>query len=186
MRILTLTIVLLIAVAALQANRIDAEKNMRTAASTQDKPNLKVTLLAARTILGKKDNVNLYVMIVNNDDLHDAYIYSELGFGYRAGLILIRRDGRGREVPTRFIHDAGVYPENLEEPTSFVKLRPGYFFGVEYENSIYMLNLEKPGTYKLSVEYFSRVSSSQVKVKPFWGEESGSIVSNEIAITVRP
>ena len=186
MRILILTVVVLFAVAALQVNRIEAEKNVRSAAaSTQNKPNLKITLFAPRTILGKKDNLNLYVMIIN-DDLHDAFVYSELGFGYRAGLILIRRDARGREVPTRFIHDAAIYPENLDDPTSFVRLRPGHFFGFEYENSIYLLNLEKPGTYRLSVEYFSRVSASEVKVKPFWGTESGSIVSNEVAITVRP
>ena len=106
MRTLALTVVMLFAVAALQVNRIEAEKNVRTAAAgTQIKPNLKVTLLAARTILGKKDNVNLYVMIMNDDALHDAFVYSELEFGYRAELVLIRRDGREREVPTRFIHD---------------------------------------------------------------------------------
>jgi len=187
MRILTLTVVMLLTIAALQVNRIEAEKNVRTAAAgTQNKPNLKVALLAARTILGKKDNLNLYVMIMNDDALHDAFVYSELEFGYRAELVLIRRDGRGREVPTRFIHDYRPDPLDLNDPTSFVKLRPGNFLGVEYENSIYNLNLDKPGTYNLSVEYACPISSSEVKVKPFWGTESGSIASNVVAITVRP
>ena len=187
MRILILTVVVLIAVAALQVNRIEAEKNVRTAAaSTQNKPNLKITLLAPRTILGKKDNVNLYVMIMNDDAIHDVYIYSELGFGARAELYLMRRDARGREVPTRFIHDDRPDTLDLNDPSTFVKLSPGNFFGVGYENSIYNLNLEQPGTYNLSVEYTCPISSSEVKVKPFWGSESGSIVSNVVAITVRP
>lgn len=190
MRILALTVVMLFAVAGLQVNRIAAEKNVCTAefaaASTQAKPDLKITLLADRTVYRKKDEINLYVMISNEDELHDAFVYSELGFGYRAGLILDRRDARGREVPTRFIHDDRIFPDDLNDLTSFVKLRPGHFFGVAYENSIYNLNLEKPGTYKLSVEYFSRISVSEVKVKPFWGTESGSIASNVVTIHVRP
>ena len=156
------------------------------AANSQDKLDLKVTLVADRAVYRRKDEIRLKVMIINDSGINDAFVYYEMGFGHRAGFMLIRRDARGHEVPTRFIHDFRPDPPNLNDPTSFVKLRPGHFLGFTYENSIYNLNLEKPGTYKLSVEYHSPILSSDVKVKPFWGAENSSIESNVVTIVVRP
>lgn len=191
MKILALTVVMLFAVASLEVNSGVAQLiNSRTvefaAVGTQNKPDLKITLVTDKAVYRKKDKISLYVMIINDSGINDAFVYSELGFGYRAGLVIIRRDVRGHEVPTRFIDDFRPDRPDLNDPTSFVKLRPGHFFGITYENSIYNLNLEKTGAYKLSVEYHSRIPSSDVKVKPFWGSESGSITSNVVTVHVRP
>jgi hypothetical protein len=58
--------------------------------------------------------------------------------------------------------------------------------GTSYESSIYNLNLEKPGKYRLWVEYHSLISKSEVKVAPFWGSEDGNVKSNVLEISVRP
>jgi len=125
--------------------------------------------------------------MVENDALSDdVFIVGELGFGYSASFTLFRRDARGREVPTRFIDDFAGNPPNLSDPHTFVKLVPGHFLGISYESSIYNLNLERPGKYKLWVEYHSPISRSEAKVAPFWASEDGNVKSNVVEILVRP
>jgi hypothetical protein len=125
-------------------------------------------------------------MVANDALQDDVFIYGELGFGYSASFSLFRRDAHGREVPTRFIDDSRGNPPNLTDPNTFVRLSPGHFLGISYETSIYNLNLEKPGKYKLWVEYHSPIPKSEVKVAPFWGSEDGNVKSNVLEILVQP
>ena len=149
------------------------------------RPKLTVELTADKAVYRAKDDITLKVTIANDSLLDDVFIYGELGFGYAASLTLFRRDAKGREVPTRFIDDSRGNPPNLSDPNTFVKLYPGHFLGTTYESTIYNLNLESPGKYRLWVEYHSPISKSEVRLAPFWGSQDGNIRSNVLEIVVR-
>src|SRR5689334_2287139 len=121
------------------------------------RPKLTVELTADKEVYHPKDDIRLKVMVVNDSLLDDVSIYGELGFGYTASFTLFRRDAKGREVPTRFIDDSRGNPPKLSDPNTFVKLCPGHFLGTTYESSIYNLNLDTPGKYRVWVEYHSPI-----------------------------
>ena len=184
MRTLIVLLVLYILASSVFAN---TDKFVQDSAAKPNRSSdLKVSLFADKVVYRPKDDLSLNVMIINDSGINDTFIYGILGFGSSASFRLFRRDAKGREVPTRFIDDFRGNPPDVNDPTSFVKLRPGHYLGITYENSIYNLNLEKPGKYRLWVEYHSPVSESEVKVNPFWGTEKGAIKSNVIEIQVRP
>jgi hypothetical protein len=149
-------------------------------------PSIHGQSIADKAVYRPKDDIALKVMVENDALSDDVFIFGELGFGYSSSFTLFRRDVRGQEVPTRFIDDSRGNPPNLSDPHTFVKLSPGHFLGTVYETSIYNLNLERPGRYKLWVEYHSPISRSEVKVNPFWGKEDGNLKSNVVEIVVRP
>lgn len=160
--------------------------NGQSTSPKQKGPMLIVELIADKTVYRPKDQITLKVMVANDAPVDDVFIYRELGFGYSSSFTLFRRDAHGREVPTRFIDDSRGNPPNLSDPTTFVRLSPGHFLGISYESSIYNLHLERPGKYRLWVEYHSPISKSDVKVIPFWGAEDGNVKSNVLEILVRP
>jgi hypothetical protein len=144
-----------------------------------------VGLTSDKKVYRPKDDLNLTVTVKNDEVSGDVFIYGDMGFGYSASFTLFRRDAQGREVPTRFIDDYRGNPPNLDDPYTFVKLSSGTFIGIGYENSIYNLHLEKPGKYRIWVEYHSPISQSEARVTPFWGSEDGNVKSNVIEILVR-
>lgn len=160
--------------------------NGQSTAPQQKRPSLIVELIADKAAFKPKDDITLKVMVANDALEDDVFIYGELGFGYSASFTLFRRDAHGQEVPTRFIDDSRGNPPNLNDTNTLVKLSPGHFLGISYETSIYNLNLERPGKYKLWVEYHSPISKSEVKVAPFWSSEDGNVKSNVLEILVRP
>jgi hypothetical protein len=160
--------------------------NGQSTALKESHPRLVVELISDKAVYRSKEDISLKVMVTNDGLADDLFIYGELGFGYAASLTLFRRDAKGREVPTRFIDDSRGNPPNLNDPNTFVKLNPGHFLGITYESSIYTLNLEHPGKYRLWVEYHSPISKSEAKLASFWGSEDGNVKSNVLEILVRP
>jgi hypothetical protein len=160
--------------------------NGQSTAPKQKPPALIVELMADKAVYRPKDDITLKVTVTNDTLADRVFIYGELGFGYSASFTLFRRDALGREVPTRFIDDFRGNPPNLSDPNTFVKLSPGHFLGTTYETSIYNLNLQKPGKYKLWVEYHSPIHKSEAKVADLWGAEDGTVKSNVLEILVRP
>ena len=158
----------------------------QSAAQQEKRPRLVVELISDKAVYRSKEDISLKVMVTNDGLIDDLFIYGELGFGYAATFTLFRRDAKGREVPTRFIDDSRGNPPNLSDPNTFVKLCPGHFLGITYESSIYNLNLDRPGRYKLWVEYHSPITKSDAKLASFWGAEDGSVRSNVLEIVVRP
>ncbi|HJP90515.1 MAG TPA: hypothetical protein VJ875_01075 [Pyrinomonadaceae bacterium] len=140
-------VILFVLLCAILSSGTSAVAEFEGSHDEQDRPDIKIELLADRAIYHRKDDVSLKIMILNDSGLHDAYIFGELGFGVRASFTLFRRDARGKEVPTRFFDDFHADVPDLNNASSFVRLRPGHFLGISYENSIYNLNLEKPGKY---------------------------------------
>jgi len=160
--------------------------NGQSAVVKEKRPQLVVELISDKAVYRSKEDISLKVMITNDGLVDDLFIYGELGFGYAASLTLFRRDAKGREVPTRFIDDSRGNPPNLSDPNTFVKLCPGHFLGISYESSIYNLNLDRPGKYRLWVEYHSPIAKSEVKSASFWSSEDGNVRSNVLEIVVRP
>jgi hypothetical protein len=149
------------------------------------KAKLIVELTADKKVYRPKDDISLKVMVKNGALLENVFIYGDLGFGYAASFTVFRRDAKDREVPTRFIDDYRENPPDLTDPNTLVRLVPGQFLGRGYKNSIYNLNLDKPGKYRLWVEYHSPISKSEVRIAPFWGSEDGDVKSNVLEIIVR-
>jgi hypothetical protein len=179
-------VILFVLLCAIQTSGTSAVAEPQSSShGEQDRPDIKIELLVDRAIYHRKDDVSLKIIILNDSGLHDAFIFGELGFGVRASFTLFRRDARGKEVPTRFFDDFHADVSDLNDTSSFVRLRPGHFLGINYENSIYNLNLDKPGKYRLWVEYHSPIPASAVAVRPFWGTENGPIRSNVVEIQVR-
>ena len=182
MRLVLILFVTLLACAITHTSLVKAQSTP----PKHKQPQFVIKLTSDKVVYRRKDNINLTVMVENDELTDDVFIYGDMGFGYFASFRLFRRDAKGREVPTRFIDDYRGHPPNLDDPHTFVKLRSGTFLGIGYENSIYNLHLEKPGKYKLWVEYHSPISKSEVKVTPFWGSEDGSVKSNVLEILIKP
>lgn len=160
--------------------------NGQSTTPKEKRPQLVVELISDKAVYRSKEDISLKVMVTNDGLVDDLFIYGELGFGYAASFTLFRRDAKGREVPTRFIDDSRGNPPNLRDPNTFVKLCPGHFLGITYETSIYNLNLDRPGKYRLWVEYHSPITKSEAKLTSFWGSEDGNVRSNVLEIVVRP
>ena len=147
---------------------------------------LEVSLVADKHSYKPSDRIKLEVIVTNSNAVKDLFIYGTLQFGPRASFTLFRRDGKGTEVPTRFIDDAWELPPKANDRSAFVKLLPFHFLGTTYSSSIHLLNIERPGKYTMWVEYHCPISVENVEVKPFWGKENGTIKSNVIEIEVQP
>ena len=81
--------------------------------------------------------------------------------------------------------DTQIFIDTNHE-SEFLKLRPNHFVGTNLVSDLKFLNITRPGKYSIYVEYFSKVASSSVTVKPFWGRENGSIFSDPVWIEVLP
>jgi hypothetical protein len=145
---------------------------------------LEVSLVADKRKYKRGERISLEVKLINTDGVKDVFVYGTLEFGYSGSLRLFRRDAKGREVPTRFIDEALTRPPEPNSQSAFVKLLPVHFLGTYYNSTIYLLNMEKPGRYRIWVEYSSPISIADVELKPFFGTESGIIKSNVVWIEV--
>ena len=162
----------------------DGNKQLQENDSALNSSDLEVFIAADKQTYNAGDKIKLDVRLVNNNAVKDIFIYGTLQFGVRASFILFRRDAKGKEVPTRFIDSGWELPPKPDDTSAFVKLLPFHFLGTTYKSSIHLLNLEKPGRYQIWVEYQSPISSSQVKVTPFFGEEMDPVKSNVVWIEV--
>jgi hypothetical protein len=165
----------------------DAQTQEReNVAAKQKATNLEVLLNADKHRYKRSDDITLAVKLRNTHGAKDIFVYGTLEFGYRASFTLYRRDARGKEVPTRFIDDAWELPPKAKDTTAFVKLLPDHFLGTYYRSSIRTLNLLRPGSYTMWVEYHSPIAATDVDVSPFWGSENGIIKSNLVSVEVVP
>ena len=145
---------------------------------------LEVSIVADKRTYKPGDRIKLEVKLINNNAVKDIFVYGTLQFGVRASFRLFRRDAKGKEVPTRFIDDAWELPPKSDDTSAFVKLLPFHFLGKTYRSTIYFQHMERPGRYSMWVEYQCPISSTSVRVSPFWGGENGPIKSNVVYIEV--
>lgn len=181
----TLHVALVVVLSVSLPRPVVGSKELRPfAAVKQEATELEVSLGADKRVYKSGDRIKLDVKLTNTNAVKDIFVYGTLQFGLSGSLMLFRRDAKGHEVPTRFIDTGSELPPKSNDTPAFVKLRPFHFLGTPYKSTIYMLHLEKPGRYKLWVEYRSPIPSSEVEVKPFFGQEMGIIKSNVVWITV--
>ena len=165
--------------------------NIRTRANQQKqnrdpstKEGLKISLISTKVRYGRSEKIELHVML-NNITSQNIYVLGSLGWGYNASLLLHVRDASGKEIdPEGFPDDQTIV--DLQDESSFVKLPPRQFIGRNLVMDLKFLNMNKPGKYSVCAEYFSKISSSAVNQKPFWGNENGTIYSNLVWVEVVP
>ena len=87
------------------------------------------------------------------------------------------RDASGKEIEPTASPDTQIFIDRNNE-RAFLQLRPNHFVGTNLVADLKFLNITKPGKYSIAVEYFCKVPSNEVVVKPFWGRENGSIFSD--------
>jgi len=148
-------------------------------------PDLEVSLVADRRRYKRRDRIKLEVKLTNTNAVKDIFVYGTLELGHRGSFTLYRRDAKGKEVPTRVIAEAVESPPEPNDRSAFVKLLPYHFIGTDYKGSIPELNMERPGRYFMWVEYHSPISTAEVGLKPFFGQENGPLKSNVVWIEVR-
>ena len=163
--------------------------NIRTTANQQKQNNdpstkegLKISLISPKVRYQRSEKIKLHVML-NNITSQNIYVLSSLGWGYNASLLLHVRDASGNEIDPEGFPDDQTFVDPLDEST-FVKLPPRQFIGTTLVAGLGFLNMKKPGKYSIYVEYFSKIPSSEVKQKPFWGYENGGIFSNLVWIEI--
>ena len=150
----------------------------------QKAPDLEVSLAADKRRYKRGDDIDLEVKLTNTNGVKDIFVYGTLELGHRGSFTLYRRDAKGKEVPTRFIAEALSMPPEPNDKSAFVKLLPDHFVGTYFRSSIHTLNMERPGRYFMWVEYHSPISTAEVDLKPFFGQENGIIKSNVVWIEV--
>ena len=165
--------------------------NIRTSANQQkenndqsEKEGLKISLISPKVKYRRSEKIKLHVMLTNIT-FKNIYVLGTLGWGYNASLLLHVRDASGKEIDPMGFPDDQIFVDPLDEST-FVRLPPRQFLGTSLISDLKFLNMNKPGKYSVYVEYFSKVSSSEVKQKPFWGYQNGTIFSNLVWVEIIP
>lgn len=183
MRILLLLNLILGAFLTFPSSHMSSERTEIPTLS--QKPNtLKLSVVPDKRIYKSNDSLRLYTMLINNDYVNDIFIYGTLGWGYSASLTFTIRNASGKEIHSQIVPDALTPPISSDDTTAFVKLRPNHYLGTDLVVKLDLLNMSKPGKYSVLVEYHSPISSTDVKLKPFWGKEKPAIKSNLVWIEV--
>ena len=165
--------------------------NIRTKATQQKQNNdpstkegLKISLISPKLKYRRSEKIKLHVML-SNITSENIYVLGSLGWGYNASLLLHVRDASGKEIDPEGFPDDQTFVDTQDEST-FVKLPPRQFIGTNLVSDLKFLNMNKPGKYSIYVEYFTKISNSAVKQKPFWGHENGAIFSNLVWVEIIP
>lgn len=148
------------------------------------KEGLKISLISPKLKYRRSEKIKLHVML-SNITSENIYVLGSLGWGYNASLLLHIRDASGKEIDPEGFPDDQTFVDPLDEG-AFVKLPPRQFIGANFESDLKFLNMNKLGKYSIYVEYFSKIPSSAVKQKPFWGHENGTIFSNLVWVEIIP
>ena len=165
--------------------------NIRTTANQQKQNNdpstkegLNISLISSKVKYRRTEKIKLHVML-NNVTSKNIYVLGSLGWGYNASLLLHVRDASGKEIDPEGFPDDQTFVDPLDE-SAFVKLPPRQFIGTNVVSDLKFLNMNKPGKYSIYVEYFSKIPSSAVTQRPFWGNENGTIFSNLVWVEIIP
>lgn len=125
--------------------------------------------------------LNLEVRIVNSTG-SDLWVFGDLRWGARAGLVLNvgpwERDG---PLPM-FIDHAEFTKEELTDTRSFVRLRPGAFVGRKRQMKVSDL-VRKPGEYRIWIEYQAPLPAAAFG-EPFWSAEKPNLMSRSVVLRV--
>ena len=149
----------------------------------KEKPiGLQVSLVAHKRRYKRTDQLKLEVMLTNSGKAN-VYVFGTLDWGSSASFVLHIRDASGKEIVPAGLPDDLTFA-SPDDKSAFVKLLPDHFLGTNFFSPLDILNLTRPGRYTILAEYNSPFSTTDVKLSPFWGKESGPIRSNVVYIEV--
>lgn len=146
------------------------------------KAGLQISLHGPNHPLKRNDKIKLQVLLINVS-YRSFYVLGALEWGYNASLLFHVRDMSGKAIEPTALPDTQIIVDPNDE-SEFLKLRPNHFIGTTLVSDLKFLNISQPGKYSVYVEYFCKVPSSSVSVKPFWGRENDTIFSNLVWIEV--
>ena len=126
----------------------------------------------------------MLVMLVNSGK-RDMYVLGTLEWGHSASLLFHILDDKGKEIRPRAFPDDQTFVARGDN-SAFIKLRPSHFLGTCFYAPLDLLGIDKPGKYSIFVEYRPPLSSADVDLHPFWGNENKSIKSSPVSIEVVP
>jgi len=160
----------------------NANKKMPSSVPEYQARGLELSLISQKRRYRHNDQFKLEVLLRNISE-RDIYIFGTLDWGYSAGLVFHIRDTSGKEIQPLLAPDSRTHA-SPDDTTAFIKLGPDHFLGTNYYAPMKFMNLTKPGRYSIFVEYYPPFSSKDVKLRPFWGRENGTLKSNVIWIEV--
>jgi len=169
-----------VGILTLHHNAISAISQQKADAS--HKEGVQISLVAPKHRYKRNEKLKLQVMLTNIS-YKNLYVLGALEWGYNASLLLHVRDASGKEIEPMAFPDTQVFVDSNDEG-AFLRLPPNHFLGTTFVSDLKFLNMNRPGKYSVYVEYFSKIPGDQVKAKPFWGRENGTIFSNLVWIEV--
>ena len=126
---------------------------------------------------------------IRNDGENPVYVYRTLDWGFMGGLLLHIRDEKGDLIQSPFFEDALPEPPPPDDPTIFVRLEAGVFYGTRTKRLVKDM-VTRPGKYTLQVEYWSPLPRKYVDIKvrslPALWHEDPSLYSNKLSLEVVP
>jgi hypothetical protein len=135
---------------------------------------------------GLDDRVEISCAI-RNDSSGPIYVPGRLAWGFRGGCVLRLWDERGQEIEP-IVRDTLPPPPPIQAfGEIMVRLRPGHFLGIRRTVPFRHL-VERPGIYKLSIEYrspvFHRITTEVPEGHVGVWHEDGSVFSPHVTFTV--
>ena len=137
---------------------------------------LQVSIVPSKARFKLNEQFRMMVLLSNAGDM-ETHVLATLQWGISAGLVFHIQDASGRGLDPRAFPDDQVRA-SPHDNSAFVKLQPNHFIGTNFFAPLKMLSVEKPGKYSIVVEYTPRFSITEVELRPFWGNENGTIKSN--------
>ncbi len=153
------------------------------------RPPAVISLHLDRSVYALEDSIVTEVAI-RNGGADPLFLFNELDWHVAAGMAVKLFDSDGNWIQT-FVDDPNVPgpPPSLDDPTMFVRLRKGDFFGNRRVLKVRDL-VRSPGEYRLSVWYVSNLPCNILKPKlqmlPAIWSEHGIYESQQVRFTVVP
>jgi hypothetical protein len=176
-------LVLLAATTVIVTNAKTLSKtDSKTVERATNSPALELSIVSSKVTYGMNDQFKLNVMVTNISD-KEFYMFGRLAWGYSGTLMFFIYDSAGKEIEPKLIPDEPPLAPS-DEYSDYIKLRPNHSLGTTYFAPMNLMNL-RPGRYSIVVKYRCPFSKATVKVDPFWGKESGILVSNTVHMKVQ-
>jgi hypothetical protein len=159
-----------------------ADAKIGSPGHTQEKAPLKVTLEVDRHSYRVGDEISGEILLKNTSRT-PLYLYAEFDWGMSGSDSLFARDAvTGTDLPSSLIGTALPPPPSSKD--QFIKLLPGYIYGVEFTCSLKELGVAKKGTYDLLAWYHSPIPTRYGLGLPIFSSEMGAIDAKPTRIIV--
>lgn len=149
----------------------------------EELPKVDLVLRTEEVTVPVGGSVKLHVFLKNSGAMA-VFIYPDLKWGNSASLSLLATDLNDRPIEPDFIDDSIRKPVLDKNFRNVFQLFPNHTLGTLTERKLDDININKPGRYKLRVEYHSPLSDRDVVDRPFWGRENKVIRSNVVVLEV--